>query len=67
MTTLTWAIYVDFLYFRHNNIQIINFNFKILDSRFFLFVECLIVHGRGDLIRSIGFEEYPSHIQRTAG
>ena len=30
--------------FRHNNIQIINFNFKILASHFFLFVECLIVN-----------------------
>ena len=30
--------------FRHNNIQILNFNFKILASHFFLFVECLIVN-----------------------
>ena len=30
--------------FRHNNIQILNFNFKILSSHFFLFVECLIVN-----------------------
>ena len=29
--------------FRHNNIQILNFNFKILASHSFLFVECLIV------------------------
>ena len=35
--------------FRHNNIQILNFNFVILASHFLLFVECLIVHGRGDL------------------
>ena len=34
---------------RHNDIQIINFNFKILASNFFIFVECLIVYGRGDL------------------
>ena len=61
MTTSTWAIYVDFLYFRHNNIQIINFNFKILASHFFLFVECLIVHGRGDWIRAIFSEESPIH------
>ena len=39
---------IGFHNFRHNNIQIINFNFKILTSHFFLFVECLIVHGRGD-------------------
>ena len=42
--------------FRHNNIQILNFNFKILASRFFLFVECLIVHGRGVRIRDIASE-----------
>ena len=30
--------------FRHNNIKILNFNFKILASHFFLFVECLIVN-----------------------
>ena len=30
--------------FGHNNIQILNFNFKILASHFFLFVECLKVH-----------------------
>ena len=30
--------------FRHNNIQILNCNFKILASHFFLFVECLIVN-----------------------
>ena len=42
-------IRIGFHNFRHNNIQILNFNFKIIDSRFFLFVECLIVHGRGDL------------------
>ena len=35
---------------RHNNIQIRNFNFKILASHFFLFVECLKVHGRRDRI-----------------
>ena len=34
---------IDFHNFRHNNIQIINFNFKILASNFFLFVECLMV------------------------
>ena len=53
--------------FRHNNIQIINFNFKILSSHFFLFVEYLIVHGRGDQIRAIGSEESPRYSQRTAG
>ena len=53
--------------FRHNNIQILNFNFKIVSSPFFLFVECLIVHGRGDQTRAIGSEESPSHSQRTAG
>ena len=40
---------IGFHNFRHNNIQILHFNFKILASIFFLFVECLIVHGRGDL------------------
>ena len=40
---------IGFHNFRHNNIQIPNFNFNILASHFFLFVECLIVHGRGDL------------------
>ena len=34
--------------FRHNNIQIINFNFKIPASHFLLFLECLIVHGKRD-------------------
>ena len=63
----TWAIYVDFLYFRHNNIQILNFNFKILASHFFLSVECLIVHGKQDGIIAISSEESPSHSQRTAG
>ena len=58
---------IGFHKFRHNNIQILNFNFKILASNFFLFVECLIVHGRGDRIRAIGSEESPSHSQRTAG
>ena len=53
--------------FRHNNIQILYFNFMILDSNSFLFVECLIVHGRGDRIRAVGSEEPPSHSQRTAG
>ena len=41
---------IGFHNFRHNNIQILNFNFKILASHFFLFVECLKVHGRGDRI-----------------
>ena len=36
---------IGFHNFRPNKIQILNFNFKILTSRFFLFVECLIVHG----------------------
>ena len=58
---------IGFHTFRHNNIQILNFNFKILASHFFLFVECLKVHGRGDRIRSIGSEEYPSRSQRTSG
>ena len=35
---------IGFHKFRHNNIQILNFNFKILASQFFLFVECLIVN-----------------------
>ena len=35
---------IGFQNFRHNNIQILNFNFKILASHFFLFVECLIVN-----------------------
>ena len=60
-------IRIGFHKFRHNNIQILNFNFKILSSHFFVFVECLIVHGRGDLIRAIGSEEYPRHSQQTAG
>ena len=58
---------IGFHNFRHNNIQILNFNFNILPSHFFLFVECLIVHGRGDRIRAIGSEESPRHSQRTAG
>ena len=58
---------IGFHKLRHNNIQILNFNFKILASHFFLFVECLIVHRRGYQIRSIGSEESPSHSQRTAG
>ena len=33
---------IGFHKFRHNNIQILKFNFKILASHFFLFVECLI-------------------------
>ena len=41
---------IGFHNFRHNNIQILNFNFKILASLFFLFVECLKVYGRGDRI-----------------
>ena len=36
---------IGFHNFRHNNIQILNFNLKILASHFFFFVECLIVHG----------------------
>ena len=40
---------ISFHNFRQNNIQILNFNFKILASHFFLFVDCLIVHRRGDL------------------
>ena len=35
---------IGFHKFRHNNIQFFNFNFKILASHFFLFVECLIVN-----------------------
>ena len=58
---------IGFHTFGHNNIQILNFNFKILASHFFLFVEYLIVHGRGYQIRAIGSEEFPSHSQRTAG
>ena len=58
---------IGFHNFRHNNIQILNFNFNILASHFFLFVECLIFHGRLDRIRAIGSEESPSHSQRTAG
>ena len=56
---------IGFHNFRHNNIQILNFNFNILSSHFPLFVECLIIHGRGYRIRSIGSEESPSHSQRT--
>ena len=33
---------IGFHKFRHNNIQILNFNFKILASHFFLFVEYII-------------------------
>ena len=58
---------IGFHNFRHNNIQILNFNFNILSSHFFLFVECLIVHGRGYQTRAIGSEESPSHSQQTAG
>ena len=58
---------IGFHNFRHNNIQILNFNFTILSSHFFLIVECLIVHGRGDRIRAIGSEESPIQSQRTAG
>ena len=58
---------IGFRNFSYNNIQILNFNFKIISSRFFLFVECLIVHGRGYRIRAIGTEEYPRHSQWTAG
>ena len=35
---------IGFHKFRHNNIQILHFNFKILASHFFLFVERLIVN-----------------------
>ena len=58
---------IGFHNFRHNNIQILNFNFNILASHFFLFVEGLIVHVRGDRIRAIGSEESPRHSQRTSG
>ena len=58
---------IGFHNFRHNNIQILNFNFKILASRFFLFVECIIFHGRRDLIIAISPEESPSHSQQAAG
>ena len=51
---------IGFHNFRHNNIQILNFNFKILSSHFPLFVECLIGHVRGDRIIAIGSEESPS-------
>ena len=34
---------IGFHNFRHNKIQILNFNIKILATHFFLFVECLIV------------------------
>ena len=54
---------IGFHKFRHNNIQILNFNFKILASHFFLFVECLIVHVRGYRIRAIGSEESTNHSQ----
>ena len=33
---------IGFHKFRHNNIQILNINFKILASHFFLFVDCQI-------------------------
>ena len=39
---------IGFHNYWHNNIQILNYNFKILASHFSLFVECLIVYGRGD-------------------
>ena len=58
---------IGFHNFRNNNIQILNFNFKTIATNFFLFVECLIVHGRGDRIRAIGSEESPRHSQRTDG
>ena len=58
---------IRFHNFMHKKIQILNFNFKILSSRFSLFVECLIFHGRGDRIRAIGYEESPSRIQGTSG
>ena len=60
-------IRIGFHNFRHNNIQILNFNFKILSSHFLLFLECLIVHVKGDRIRAVGSEESPSHSQQTAG
>ena len=60
-------IRIGFHNFRHNNIQILNFNFKILSSNLPLFLECLIVHGRVDRIIAIGSEESPIHSQRTAG
>ena len=66
-TLIVVKIGIGFHKFRHNNIQILNFNFKILASRFSLFVKCLIVHGCGDRIRAIGSEESPSHSQRTDG
>ena len=66
-TLIVVKIGIGFHNFRHNNIQILNFNLKILASPFLLFVECLIVNGRGDRIRAIGSEESPSRIQRTAG
>ena len=58
---------IGFHNFRHNNIQILNFNFKILASNFFLFVDYLLVHERGYRIRDIGSEESPRHSQWTAG
>ena len=58
---------IGFHNFRHNNIQILNLNFKIISSHFFLFLERLIVHGRGDRIRAIVSEESTSHSQRADG
>ena len=58
---------IGFHNFRYNNIQILNFNFKILAYHFYFFVERLIVNGRGDRIRAIGSEESPCHSQRTSG
>ena len=57
---------IGFHNFMHNNIQILNFNFRIIASHFSLLVEFLIVHGRVDRIIEISSEEYPSHSQRTA-
>ena len=34
---------IGFHNFRHHNIQILNFNFKIISSHFYLFVDCLIL------------------------
>ena len=58
---------IGFHNFRHNNIQILSFNFNIIASHFFIFVECLIVHGRGYRIRDIGSEESSSQSQQRAG
>ena len=50
---------------------IIIFKFLILTFRSLLlilsFLECLIVHGRGDQIIAVGSEESPSHSQHTDG